>query len=248
MCDKLTPELLDIIYSKTNSTLTHDRHNDDKDFLIVQDWDEAGIIQREINKILKLEAYHKWKKIYETQYGDRAFQDMRFGEGKSGEPVNVSDGKPPYKIPNGLIELDDLVDWGFADEYTTCHNCDGLIRMTADSYSWQPDYHIFKNGELLCDLCISERAIDEYIEEHVNQPMLLNLKIVNITHYGWKKCDHIFETGMFPGQTDIPRDIIKREKDRGRDVIFTGDVSQFDIRFNVWFREKEYDQNESNKR
>jgi len=238
MRNELTPELVDIIYSKTNSILTHDRHDNDKDFLIVQDWDELGTIQREINKVLNPEAYHKWEKTYETEYGDEAFQDMRFGEGNLGEPVNVSKGSPPYRVPDGLIELDDLVDWGFDDEYATCHRCNGLIRMMSDSYFWQPDYHIFKGGELLCDLCISEYAIDEYIEEHINQPMLLNLNVVNIAYYGWKKCDHVFETGMYPGQTDNPEEIIKRENNRGRDVILTGDISQFDVRFNVWFRER----------
>jgi hypothetical protein len=150
-------QILSEIIQNTNSILTTDSEND-KPFVIIEDWNDLGKIQKELNKKLNPITYYKWLITYYNEYGNNAFQEMRLGWTKESwdktkQPCNIHRGFSPYVVPNGLTSLDDIMEWGFSDEYITCSNCYKAIATTPNYYGDKPRYAII-NDEILCGDCI----------------------------------------------------------------------------------------------
>ncbi len=210
---------------------------DDKLFVIVQNHEDLSAIHAAYNYTFHRKDWERWVNVYRRVHAtgwdkDHPFSSLRLGR----EYTNTFDGRPPFLVPHGIVELDKVCDWGFADEYDTCSNCGRSMRTAPDCYGWQPDFFDFKDGDRLCRDCIREHAVEEYIEEHINRNKLLNEWIVNPEDHDWTKLDLDYENGMHPGQNDDPRKIIKVLKAEGIDVLFTGSVGQFDVDFSPWVR------------
>ena len=153
-----------------------------------------------------------------------------------------SQSEPYYEVPEGLMDLDELCDFGFDDEWGTCDECGGLIRTSPDSYGWQPEYHDFEDGDRICGRCITKNWAEDYLEEHINRNKLVNTWLVDPEKYGWVDLNLDMETGMHRGQNDDPRAIIKLAKENRFEVIFSGSVGQFDVNWTSWAKEGEAEQ------
>jgi hypothetical protein len=226
--DDKTREILESIISNTNATLTADEN--DKPFLILTSWHEIAQIQKELNKQLNPQAYYKWVITYYNEYGNDAFQEMRLG---------ILHGSPPYEIPEGLIELSDIIEFGFDDEYSTCNECGKVIKTSISYYGDKPRYAILNKCEILCGDCIAGNYEEEYINERINNAKnAINTAIISedrLEELGWKKMKTRFENGLHKGQDDKPSDALKKFG-KHRDVLFTYETGQFDINFWVWVK------------
>ncbi len=236
-----TQELLRSIISDTNATLT--TNEDDEPFLIVTSWQELAMIQRELNRYLNPEAYYKWAITYYNEYGDDAFQNMRLGWtkekwDKTRKRCSIYKGLSPYTVPNGLIELDKIVNWGFEDEHMTCENCGKAIHITPGYYGDRPRYVILE-CDMLCGDCIHDNYVEEYIELCTNnEKNAINTQIVSeeeLTKLGWKQLSRRYESGLHEGQNDKPINVLNKLKKKF-DVLFTYETSQFDITFWAWVK------------
>lgn len=143
--------------------------------------------------------------------------------------------------PEGLFDLDDVVDWGFSDEYTTCSNCSDVISMQPQYYGDITEFVIL-NNEILCSDCINESYEEEYIESVTNHPTnALKTTIISedrLETLGWKQLKRKYENGLHQGQNDKPIDVFNKLKTKW-DVLFTFQPSQFYIKFWAWIHEKE---------
>ncbi len=219
-------EILNNIIKNTNATLTTDE--DDEPFLIITSWQELAMIQRELNRHLNPGAYYKWAITYYNEYGNDAFQDMRLGLRE----------KSPYLVPEGLLRLDQVIEWGFDDEYVTCGNCGKAIHAAPEYYGDKPGYVILES-DMLCGDCIHDNYVEEYIELCTNnEKNAINTQIVSeeeITKLGWKKLRKQYENGLREGQNDKPVDVLNKLKKKFN-VLFTYDTGQFDITFWAWIK------------
>lgn len=217
------PTIIDV--DQLNSQLTTDSE-EDKPFLIIEDWHELGIIQRELNKWISPKAFWANKDRYLQEHGN--FENMRF----------ATHGGAPYLIPEGLFDLDDIIDWGFSDEYTTCGNCYKSIEMTPGYYGDKPRYAII-NDELLCGDCIVEHYEDDYIESVTNKTSnAINTAIISeerLKELGWKELSKTYTAGLREGSNDNPTTVYNTLKKK-YDVVFTYQSDQFDTNFWAWIK------------
>jgi len=208
-----------------NSILTTNAEND-KPFIIIESWVELATIQRELNRMIAPEAYYRNAIDYYNIEGNEAFQNMSF-------EVNHI-----YRVPEGLLELDDVIDWGFSDEWSTCSNCYKAI-FTSPYYPGDKPRYAVLNNEVLCDDCITNECEQEYIDSVTNDyKKTLNTNIISeskLEELGWIKQEQKYESGMYKGQIDSPKKVWNEFKELG-DTLFTYESGQFDINFWIWIR------------
>lgn len=161
------------------------------------------------------------------------FQSMRLS----------TNGHAPYTIPDGLFELDDIINLGFSDEWITCYNCGKAVYTTPGDYGDSPRYAIL-DGDFLCGDCIFENWENEYIEQCTNNPNNA-LKTTIIPEYrledmGWKRLKRKYESGLHERMNDNPVDVYNKLKDKW-DVLFTLQNHQFYIEFWAWVRKPSSD-------
>lgn len=224
-----TQELLRLIISETNATLTKDE--DDENFLIVTSWKEVAKINKELNKQLRPNEYYKWLITYYNQQGDDAFENMRLEE-------VLTTGEKRHFMPDGLLDLGTIVSYGFDDEYTTCGDCGRAVDTSPSYYGDKPRYAIIDN-DVICGDCMHDNYMEEYIESCVNDyKNAVNTNIISedeLTNLGWMKLEEKYESGLYQGQNDKPIDVFNKLK-KEFDVLFTYEPSQFDIVFWAWVK------------
>jgi hypothetical protein len=241
MKEKRILRMLWRITRNTNSFLT-ESIDTDKPFLIVESWDDLGKIQREINRRMHKKLFKKWNPIYNKIYGNRAFEEMRFGHNKNNELTTTSKGHWPYLVPTGLTELDNLIDWGFSDEHCTCTNCGKSFTTTPSYYGDKLNYATIED-ELFCTDCIRNDLEDIYINNSTNNPKAaINTNIITeerLEKLGWTKNNETYINGLSEGSTETPKEIMKKYKNKTTDILFTYAPTQFDVYFWIWTKHKE---------
>jgi hypothetical protein len=126
----------------------------------------------------------------------------------------------------------------WSDEWSTCEDCGKAFRTSPDSYSWLPAYVTIGDCSYVCHECVDWA---DYVEsELLNEVDKADTNDIDLASMGFTKWnDERFESGFHPGQTDKPRDIVKRLPS-GHDYVFQIDgKGQFDISFSVWIRKQE---------
>jgi hypothetical protein len=134
-------------------------------------------------------------------------------------------------------------EWGFSDEYTTCSDCENVIRTSPDSYSWQPDYFI-GDGYIACNKCFNDNPDyqEAYIEEKINNPKNAINGLISeeqLEELGFVKfnAEESYESGWYQGQTDDPQEIYEALRERFNEVVFfINGVGQFDTHFSAFVR------------
>ena len=141
------------------------------------------------------------------------------------------------ELSESLEALGVGIEW--LDEWTTCHDCNGLVRVVGNSYHWKPSYHIFRCGTLRCHKCIKQ-DVEAYLtdlEGSYTQPVTFP---VDLHSHGYRKLND-YENGFYEGQDASPQriaDALKRQ-DIKRFVLSLDKNSQFETHFSVWVREEE---------
>jgi hypothetical protein len=196
-------------------------------------------------------------KVYEYIRENHVWDDiyMDIAEDHDGETYIIMDSwgdidklaevvKQVLELEEDKFHVDSIlgVNIVFSDEYTTCSDCHSVIRTSADSYHWQPDYFM-GDGFIACSKCFNETSDyqEAYIEEKINDPKTAINGLVSeeqLEELGFEKLNtHSYENGFHRGQTDNPEEIYDRVKDNYEEIIFFIDgTGQFDIHFSVYGR------------
>jgi len=127
------------------------------------------------------------------------------------------------------------IEW--EDEWNTCEDCGKAVRMSADSYSWQPSYVLLDECSIVCNDCLNGHA-SEYLESlEDDHRTALNNRSIDPSEHGYTLHDEQFENGWYDGQNDNPKAIYERLKTSENHVLFEiNSVGQFDIHFRAWTR------------
>ena len=191
--------------------------------------------------------------VSEPGYGDDntiwAFGDWnpkRFR--KSGEPPLTNEESLPERLGKALERIGVECHW--LDEWATCMECNHAIRVSGDSYFWQPYYlNDDDNCDRMCLDCFHRLySTDDtglWDFHYVNDPTkCLPDSVANdakLEEGGCPKPNGVFENGWHPGQTDDPKKIYE-QLEKEHDVIFRLDeTSQFYLRFTAWIKPKKED-------
>lgn len=180
---------------------------------------------------------------------------INWGEDNSGDSYVVfeewKEQERFIEIAKEVLELDkDTKDYEveraldvsfvFSDEYTTCSDCDAIIRTSPDSYHWQPDYYI-GDGFIVCNNCFVNNADykTDYLQDKINNPKTAVNGLLgeqDLEDLGFIKLNKdSYENGLYEGQTDDPQSIFENIKDKYEEIVFLIDgVGQFDLHFSVW--------------
>lgn len=183
-----------------------------------------------------------WDDVYVDFAEDHEGNQYAIVESNEDEDKFIKYSMEALEIENGDIE--DLLDIEivYSDEYTTCSDCQNIIRTSPTSYHWQPDFFL-GDGFIACNVCFNKQEDyqEKYIEERINDPKeavngMLSEK--QLQELGFKKYNQeSFEHGLHNGQTDNPNEIYNELSVLYYDVLFVVDeVSQFYITFSVWVR------------
>lgn len=138
-------------------------------------------------------------------------------------------------FPRGITDLLERmgyeIEW--SDEWSTCSDCGKAVRTSADSYSWQPSYFIMNECEIYCKDCAD---IPAYLEGLENDPSRALNDHIDPADYGYVEIEDKFEHGWYPGQNDDPKKIFEKYSKEYSRLLFCIDrVSQFDLRFSIWY-------------
>jgi len=128
---------------------------------------------------------------------------------------------------------------GFSDEYDVCYECNRIVRTSPDSYSWTAPFHIFDDGELVCNECIEEDP-DDYIEALINNDHKANTVLTTgaLEEAKFLNVPTDFSDGWY-GVNASPPNILEAVRECLPDAEFvfhiTG-VGQFETNFDLWAR------------
>lgn len=140
------------------------------------------------------------------------------------------------------VWIDDLlgVEVVFSDEYTTCSDCNHVIRTSPDSYSWQPDFYV-GDGFIVCNECFNETEDyqEAYIEERTNNPKTAINGLISeeqLESLGFEKVGERYESGWYH-VNDNPEEIYEKLSQSYEEVVFLiNNVEQFRINFVTFVR------------
>jgi hypothetical protein len=238
-----------------NSYFTEDREGDP--FFIVEGWEELGGIQRALNEVHAPYLWGQWKPAYdkrnaECEYdweksGGRAYQSLTIHYIRLGDDIpavrggSLAQGKEMYGVPEGLIELDSVCEWGFSDEYIACGVCSKAICTTPGYHGEQMYGYYTDEGDVFCGDCTRDDP-EQYFEDMKNKNKLVNENVCNPENDGWIDLELSYENGLHSGQNDSPELLLKlRERLLPfADFVFTGDVGQFDVAWTIWVKPVEF--------
>lgn len=221
---------------------------EDKPFVIVEGWEELSRINEALNGVLASLVFKEWAPIYcLTASRQEQFSDLRLGHRRMPDggvqrsaDLYRDDVKPPYTVPEGLIELGDVCDWGFSDEYGTCDTCERVVRTMPDCYSWTPDYWDSGDG-YVCGSCVCEEP-DDYLEDRIERGLegkTVTCNLIDPGEYGFGLVAYNLEHGLHEHQNDDPRKIARWAKESALQVVFTVSSGQFTRAFDVWVRHED---------
>lgn len=140
------------------------------------------------------------------------------------------------------IELDDIVEFGFSDEWDLCCECGKVLRTSPDSYCWAAPLFIDAEG-YVCEECVASGKFDEYIlEEYCNQEKSIPDSF-DLDRLGLVKINkEPYQNGFHYGMDDSPQPIIKALNEQNISVWFKVYPSQFYIEFDVLVKQEQEQQ------
>lgn len=154
------------------------------------------------------------------------------------QKVIKPDFEPKDEYDTSVLDSMKNIDWGFADEWSKCDECDKLIRTSPDSYSFVPDYWLSDEHGLLCGDCVRDNHALEYAQTMINEPRQANtiLGENELEELGFTLIDKDFENGWYD-RHDSPEEILETALEKhpeGAFLFSISGVSQFATQFELW--------------
>ncbi len=124
------------------------------------------------------------------------------------------------------------------DEWTTCEECNGLLRTCPDSYSWTPSY-VQDEGSTLCMECLDPQEHLENLERNAKTCNCIGQ--IDPAEHGYLLIQDGFEHGFHQGMDASPQKIAALLEENGvtRYLFHIAEQSQFYSTFSVYLHEEE---------
>ncbi|MBT7928979.1 hypothetical protein HN682_03565 [Candidatus Peregrinibacteria bacterium] len=168
------------------------------------------------------------------------YKELGYSMGK--EVILFADWNDWTSEEMNIIESFAEVEW--LDEWTTCQECGGSVRISPNFYGWSPSYVVLNDCELVCLDCLMDYGIEEYLESLENNPSVaINdslLSRIDLSDYGYTMLEDYSDnhSGLHRGMNDDPKEIYNKLKDDHKRILFViSEVSQFYIQFDVYAKE-----------
>lgn len=157
---------------------------------------------------------------------------------RDGDPPLTLDESRPVRLADALEKQGVVCHW--LDEWTVCYGCMRIVRTEPDSYSWQPSYYWFEDGDLMCQEC-AKQAMDDLLDDHINKPekALTFVTANELIEEGFEKYNGTYRSGWYPpDQTHAnPKELYDTHSSAWEEIVFRlGYVRQFDLGFEMWLR------------
>ncbi len=176
--------------------------------------------------------------VRRRQWGDRPLPDFLTVKDPDATYETIDNTMP--RIGAILEKLGAELEW--EDEWCACSECNKLVRISPDSYSWKPSYWNSGGCGLYCHECVKDDPEDylEHLEGNAGDANTLDL---DLEEHEYRKVDADYENGLNGGQCDDPGVIAKSLWSLGieRFIFEIDGIGQFDVHFSVWVHESEYD-------
>lgn len=134
------------------------------------------------------------------------------------------------------INLDDVIEWGFSDEFAMCDLCENIVHLYPDYIGDPPDYWINKKtGEIICSDCVKDDP-ESYINYLTNNFRSCNfiLPVETLQKFGFKKYNKCFNTSY-----DNPKEVMKELRKDYEQVIFNAiSEGMFEVDYEAWVKEE----------
>ena len=203
-----------------------------KGFVLVENHYELSLIQEFWNRGINSEAFDRW--CYWYTIGNMPvggpYADLRLCRvGERYVTPRSTSAQPPYFVPAGLQQLEDLMPYGFAADYHTCSVCDTPLG----------EHHErgFVGDTLYCP---EHLPMAEYVAERINNsthivdPVLVDLE-QHEGEYKWTLLPLEFGDGRFT----IPHDVLVALYPLDVDVIFSS-IAEADHSFHTWISKADH--------
>lgn len=207
-----------------------------------------------LNGIFKMatgQTCEYWMERGELDWFDK-YADPRRDSGKGVLTANWNEfprkGDHEYNWGKGRKFQDLLEKMGYqiewSDQTTRCDHCYGCITTDADYYGDTAHYAILGECDAVCEHCIRTDFAEEYLEGLENNHRgAVNISGINPAEHGYELVEGEFESGFHPGQTDNPRAIFERLREKYDRLLFVIDgAGQFDVRFSIWRKVSEVEE------
>ena len=180
----------------------------------------------------KIEAA-EWLQEHNCHVGEYDGKDFLIVEPESDDPIDA----PLFFTALNALGID-VDNYGYGDEYTSCHNCDTIIRTSPTHATWKPDFWCNEyDGEILCEECTKENA-DAYFEWYAKEAVegVAHICILNPGEHGFTKVIDDLEYGYHPGQNNDPKKLIAWANENKLEIAFDVRQNPFTATFDVWLR------------
>jgi hypothetical protein len=200
-------------------------------------------------------ANENFDKVYDRFREESLWDDMYidFAEDHDGKMHVIidshSDAEKFVQVVKETLELEDDnfftdeildVEVVYSDEYTTCSDCNKVIRTSPDSYHWQPDFYV-GDGFIACNVCFNENEDyqEAYLEDKINdyrQAVNGLISEEQMEKLGFEKLDAEYQDGYYDRHDDPEAIYHKLDQTYPEIVFFISDVGQFHTNFVVFVR------------
>lgn len=143
----------------------------------------------------------------------------------------------PRELGDTLERAGYSVEW--SDEWSTCDDCNRLVRTSADSYGWRASFKLVYGCEIVCKDCLLGDP-EQYVTDCLlNREDTADTFDTDLAALGFTKVNRAsYENGWHPGQDDSPEKVAASLPTDVDFVFAVPSVGQFDVRFDVWTRPK----------
>lgn len=129
----------------------------------------------------------------------------------------------------------------WSDEWTV--NWDGdrkAYRTSPNSYDWRSSLVYLDDGQMIAksEMTPNSAALGDYTAYLLDNPKHVDQFDINWAQHGFTRIS-AFESGLHPGQTDNPKEILakaKAEKPTWEFIFSLDEKSQFYVTFSLWGR------------
>lgn len=144
-------------------------------------------------------------------------------------------------------QLEELAEFEWEDEWTTCNECQRAVRTEPNSWGWKRSFWEHPDdGSIICEECLTgdDSLVEEYLEYLEGNAKHALTFWLDLSEHGYVCVLDRLEHGLHYGQNADPKVIAKSLKKMGvRRFVFSLDMSgQFDLSFSLWVHEEEIDQ------
>ena len=215
--------------------------------------DHAKHVQAEYTEACKNQHGNHWNtpdylnKQAEVEIENLGYYRNWYDDSFDGKAVLTANWNNVSKRTYSLLEKYGF-DCAWSDQVESCDHCYGAVNNTPQCYG---DMQVIKHIEddngivSLCPRCAVERFEEDVLSTLINNPSSADTCGMDLASYGFTRHNGEYENGFHAHQTDDPKKILDaiHEANPELEVVFQiRDIGQFDIRFTVWTREPEKDE------